>query len=459
MKATAEPDTKIPPKTEKFNTRYVILVSIVAALGGLLFGFDTAVISGTIPFITPYFNLDEFTLGWAVSSILIGCAGGALLAGTLADTYGRRWLLFVCAALFALSGVGVALSDRLWAFVLFRLVGGLGVGAAAVVSPMYIAEVVPSAWRGRLVSLYQLAIVSGILLAYMINFLLADLGENNWRWMFATQAVPAIAFFCMLWLVPETPRWLVKVGRSAEAERVLTKIGGATFGRYEMGQIQESFRHDAATSDYSLLRSRRYRPILWVGVLIAVFQQITGINAILYYAPVIFEQTGLDTTNSLLQTIGIGVVNVLSVLLAISLVDRVGRKRLLLLGSLLMGISLLAVSLCFYYEYFANYLVLLFMVLYVGAFGCTLGAVTWVYLSEVFPNRIRGLAMSVATLALWLADFVVTYAFPIMNERWGTSATLLTYAFFCVLSFGYVLTKVPETKGKSLEEIEKSLVL
>ena len=458
MKATPEPNIEVPLEAEDFNMRYVILVSIVAALGGLLFGFDTAVISGTIPFITPYFDLDELSLGWAVSSILIGCAVGALLAGRLADAYGRRWLLFVCAALFALSGVGVALSDRLWIFVGFRLVGGLGVGAAAVVSPMYIAEVVPSAWRGRLVSLYQLAIVSGILLAYIVNFLLADLGENNWRWMFATQAAPAVAFFGMLWLVPETPRWLVKVGRPTDAERVLTRIGGVAFSRREINQIQNSFRHDAATSDYSLLFSRRYRPILWIGVWIAVFQQITGINAILYYAPVIFEQTGLDTSNSLLQTIGIGVVNVLSVFLAISLVDRVGRKRLLWLGSLLMGVSLLAVSLCFYYEYFANYLVLLFMVLYVGAFGCTLGAVTWVYLSEVFPNRIRGLAMSAATLALWLADFVVTYAFPIMTERLGTSATLLTYAFFCALSFGYVLTNVPETKGKSLEEIEKSFV-
>ncbi len=442
---------------DHFNTNYIILVSIVAALGGLLFGFDTAVISGTIPFITQYFGLDEFTLGWAVSSILIGCAGGALLAGTLADAYGRRWVLVICAGLFAVSGIGVALSDRLWVFVLFRLVGGLGVGAAAVVSPMYIAEVAPSVWRGRLVSLYQLAIVSGILLAYVVNFLLADAGENNWRWMFATQVLPAVGFLFMLRLVPESPRWLVKIGKAARAEQVLEKIGGVAFGQSEIKQIQNSFQRDT-TSDYALLFSRRYMPIVWIGIMIAVFQQITGINSILYYAPVIFEQTGLDTSSSLLQTIGIGIVNMLSVFLAIGLVDRVGRKRLLLFGSLFMSISLLAVALCFYYEYFEHYLVLLFMLLYVSAFGCTLGAVTWVYLSEIFPNRIRGLAMSVATLALWLADFVVTYTFPIMTERLGTSATLLTYAGCCVLAFGYVLVQVPETKGKSLEAIEELLV-
>lgn len=453
MNANAE----TAPNHRTLSLSYMLLVSVVAALGGLLFGFDTAVISGTIPFITPYFALDEFTLGWAVSSILLGCGVGAIIAGPLAETYGRRFVLFVCALLFALSGVGVGLSESLSIFVLFRLVGGLGVGAAAVVSPMYIAEIVPPAWRGRLVSLYQLAIVSGILLAYITNFLLADLGENNWRWMFAAQAAPAVLFFLMLWLVPETPRWLVKQGRIDQAAYVLERVGGKAFSQHEIVQIQASFRQEGATSELSLLLAPRYLPIVWMGVMIAIFQQVTGINAILYYAPTIFQKTGLDASNALLQTIGIGLVNLLSVFLAIGLVDKVGRKRLLLFGSVLMGLSLLLIAICFRYQYFDHYVVLLATLTYVGSFGCTLGAVTWVYLSEIFPNRIRGLAMSVATLALWLADFVVTYTFPIMAKHLGTSTTLLTYAIFCAIAFGYIMRRIPETKGKSLEEIEAYL--
>ncbi|NQX39901.1 MFS transporter, SP family, arabinose:H+ symporter [Pedobacter steynii] len=445
------------PKAEAINTRFIIMISMVAALGGLLFGFDTAIISGAIPYITSYFGLDGFSLGWAVSSILIGCAVGAMLAGLLADKCGRRMTLIMCAILFALSGLGSGLSSDFTLFVIFRLIGGLGVGAAAMISPMYIAETAPASLRGRLVALYQLAIVLGILLAYFSNYLFDGFGEHNWRYMFISQIVPSFLFLALLLVVPETPRWLVKNGLKEDALLILTKISGSTAANTEIEEIENTFKHEKGSS-LKVLFSRAYRPVLFIGIFIAVFQQITGINSILYYAPVIFKETGLSTASSMLQTIGIGVVNVISTFIAIGLVDKVGRKIFLLSGCVLMGLSLTAISFCFHFRYFDNYVVLGFMLMYVGAFGCTLGAVTWVYLSEIFPNRVRGIAMSVATLALWLADFIVTYTFPVMTRELGTSNTLFCYAAFCLIAFIYMFFRLPETKGKSLEEIESIFI-
>ncbi len=450
-------DHTVSQDESHYNVRFILLVSIVAALGGLLFGFDTAIISGTIPYITTYFNLDAYLLGWAVSSIVAGCVLGAAAAGKLAETYGRRFVLLICAILFALSAVGVSLSDSLTVFISFRIIGGLGVGAAAMVSPMYIAEMAPATWRGRLVAIYQLAIVTGILLAYLSNYLLADTGHNNWRWMFAAQLLPAFLFGALLLLVPETPRWLAKVKREGRAKDILRKTGGEAYSQSEFSRIRRSFGEGERITVADLF-SPIYWPIVLIGVMLAVFQQITGINAILYYAPVIFKETGIEMTNSLLQTIGIGVIIVLSTFIAIAFVDRVGRRKLLLWGSALMGVSLLAVSLCFHYQYFGNYIVLIAMLVYVGTFGATLGAVTWVYLSEIFPNRIRGLALSVSTVVLWLADFLVTYAFPIMAKELGTAITLISYAAFCGVAFIYIWLKLPETKNKSLEDIEKLLI-
>lgn len=434
------------------NRSFIILISCVAALGGLLFGFDTAIISGAIPYITPYFGLDAGGLGWAVGCILIGCAAGALGAGWLAERFGRLATLIVCALLFAVSGIGAGLSHSLFVFVLFRLIGGLGVGAAAMVSPMYIAETVPAHWRGRLVSLYQLAIVSGILLAYFSNYFFERF-DHNWRLMFASQAAPALLFLILLFLVPETPRWLLRHQRKIEALAILIRISGSEAAQTELAQIENSFTTESGSA-FQLLFSKASRPVLATGILIAVFQQVTGINAVLYYAPLIFKETGLNNSSALLQTIGIGAVNVLATFIAIGFVDKVGRKKFLLIGSLLMGTCLVVLAFCFNYQYFDHYIVLVVLVLYVGTFGCTLGAVTWVYLSEIFPNRIRGLALSVATLALWLADFIVTYTFPLLIKNLGTPLTLGCYALCCILSFIYVLNKVPETKDKTLEEIE-----
>ncbi len=439
--------------SKKPNMSFIMLVSIVAALGGLLFGFDTAIISGTIPYITTYFGLDEYMLGWSVSSILIGCAIGALLAGTLADKYGRRFTLLFCALLFAVSGAGAGLSHQLNVFIFFRMIGGLGVGAAAMVSPMYIAEMAPAKWRGRLVACYQMAIVIGILVAYGANYIFDGLGDNNWRWMFASQVVPALLFFLLLLVVPETPRWLIMKGKKKEATAILEKISEAESIEDEVTEIEKSF-HTKNGVSWKLLFSKTYRPVLFLGVIVAVFQQVTGINSIIYYAPVIFKETGINSSSSLLQTIIIGVVNVISTFIAIGMVDKIGRRKLLLIGSVLMGISLISVGLCFHYSYFDNYIVLVFMLLYVASFGATMGAVVWVYISEIFPNLIRSMALSVATLALWLADFAVTLSFPVMTKQLGVSVTMFCYAFFCAAAFIYMFFKVKETKGRSLEEIE-----
>ena len=438
------------------NNAFILAISGVAALGGLLFGFDTAVISGAIPAIQTYFRLNEYALGWAVSSILIGCALGAIVAGKLADRFGRRSTLMICAVLFGLSAVGASQAGTLVTFVAFRIVGGLGVGAAAIVSPLYIAETAPAAWRGRLVSLYQLAIVFGILLAYLCNYVFAS-RVDGWRLMFASQALPALLFGLCLLAVPETPRWLVGRKRMSEAAAILQKTLGSAAAPAELALIEKSFGSSRGASLRELF-DPAYRGVLGMGILLAVFQQVTGINAILYYAPTIFAKTGLDTSSSLLQTLAIGAVNLLATFGAIAWVDRLGRRSLLLLGSAVMGVSLAALALCFYTRTFEGYAVLVLMLLYVAAFACTLGPVTWVYLSEVFPNRIRAMAMSAATLALWLADFGVAYAFPVMNAHLSIASTLLSYAFCCALAFVYVRARVPETKGRHLEELEALFV-
>ena len=445
------------PKTEVFNKKFILLVSFVAALGGLLFGYDTAIISGAIPYLTSFFHLDEFTLGWAVSVILIGCGAGALCAGALAEKFGRRFVLIVCALLFAISGIGAGASSSLMVFIIFRLIGGLGVGAAAMVSPMYIAEIAPTAWRGRLVSLYQLAIVAGILLAYLSNYLLADIGNNNWRWMFASQAAPAAFFFIMLLFVPETPRWLVRQGKTEVALKILTKTAGSTYSKQALKEISSSFTNED-TSELRTLFSSKYLPFIGIGIFIAAFQQFTGINSVIYYAPLIFKQTGVSISSSLLQTVGIGIVCLLATFIAIGLVDKAGRKKLFLVGSILMASSLFALAACFYFQYFSHYVVLIALLLYVASFSATWGAVAWVYISEIFPNSIRGLALSVATLSLWIGDFIVTYTFPIMIRHLGAGGAFSIYAVLCIVAFIFILMKVPETKDRSLEDIEKSFL-
>lgn len=436
---------------------YVVFISVVAALGGLLFGFDTAVISGTLNFIQLYFRLSEAGLGWTVSSLLFGCMFGVAIAGKMGDRFGRRKVLMFAAFLFLLSAVGSALSTSLLMFVTARLTGGLAVGMASILSPMYIAEISPAEYRGRLVSLNQLAIVTGILIAFFTNYLLVGTGENNWRWMLLVMAAPALLLFFCLFFVPESPRWLVARNKDESAFDVLVKTTGGDLARKELDEIRQTLQnHEKA--GYRELLAPSIRPILWVGIILAVFQQITGINTIMYYAPKIFAQIGQSNDTALLQTIAIGGTNLVFTVIAMLFIDRFGRKFLILTGSMGMTMMLAGLSLLYFFEEATGMLVLIFILGYIAFFAASLGPALWVVVSEIFPNRLRSKGMSVAVIALWVAASIVAIVFPIMLEALSGAVTFMIFALICMINFWYVLKFVPETKGKTLEELEKELI-
>ena len=433
--------------------RYVLYVSFVAAIGGLLFGFDTAVIAGAMRYLKDQFHLNSLQEGWAVSSALVGCIFGAMIAGPVSDRLGRKRFLLISASLFLISAVGSAIPRTIDWFVVFRFIGGIGIGSASMLSPLYIAEVSPARIRGSLVSLNQMAIVTGILLAYFANWALAGIGPSNWRWMFASGALPSVIFIGLLLRVPESPRWLVKQNRIAEASDILTKINGPRQAGIEIQEIQQTIGMESGS--LSQLFHPGLRKALVIGVSLAVLQQITGINAVLYYAPRIFEHAGFGRSSAILQSAIVGMVNLLVTLAALFLVDRVGRKRLLLLASSGMGLSLLLLGLAFYLNLFDGPWVLIFILLYIAFFALAMGPVVWVVLSEIFPTRIRGRAMSLATVCLWAANFVVSLTFPILADRFNESFTFWIYALMCGVTFVFVRRLLPETKGKSLEQIER----
>ncbi len=432
---------------------YVILISVVAALGGLLFGFDTAVISGTINFIQPYFGLSEAGLGWTVSSLLLGCIVGVFLAGKAGDHYGRKKILMFAALLFFISAIGSATAHALFYFLVARVLGGVAVGVASILSPMYIAELAPAKYRGTLVSLNQLAIVIGILVAFLSNYLLADSGPNNWRWMLLVMAAPAILLFFSLFLVPESPRWLVARQRNSEALAVLIKTSGEEYAATELLEIEDTLKiHQESV--FSDLLAPKVRPLLFMGIILAVFSQITGINTIMYYAPKIFASVGNSNGSSLLQTLAIGFINVIFTLIAMALIDRFGRKWMLILGSGGMMSMLLGLSTLFFIHQTSGLMVLVFILGYIACFSASLGAAVWVVISELFPNRLRSKGMSVAIVALWIACTIVSVTFPIMLERLSGGITFLIFAIICLANLLYVWWYVPETKGKTLEELE-----
>jgi SP family arabinose:H+ symporter-like MFS transporter len=437
---------------------YVMLISSIAALGGLLFGFDTAVISGTTPFIKPFFELDDIWLGWTVSSLLFGCIIGVISAGKPSDIFGRKKTLMVAALLFGVSAFGSALANKLAVFILFRIMGGLGVGIASMLSPMYISEISPAARRGRLVSFNQLAIVIGILLAFISNALLVDTGENNWRWMLAVMGFPALLFFIFLFFAPESPRWLVQKGYSEKAFMILEKINGDVSARQELNTIEESIKEEEDSGSFSEVFSPRMRPILFMGVFLCVFSQITGINSIMYYAPVIFQSIGAGASSAVIQTAIIGGGNLIFTFVAISLVDRIGRKPLLIGGVTGMIISLTSIAAAFFLEKTEGYIILILILMYIASFSASVGAVTWVIVSEIFPNKLRSKAMSVSIVSLWLANFFLILVFPSMLSRLGGAASFLIFDAMCLLLLLFAIIKLPETKGKSLEELEKILL-
>jgi MFS transporter, SP family, arabinose:H+ symporter len=433
---------------------YVILISFVAALGGLLFGFDTAVISGTINFIQPYFGLSEAQLGWTVSSLLFGCIAGVFIAGKAGDHYGRKKVLMSAALLFFFSAIGSATAHSLSIFLIARILGGIAVGVASILSPMYIAELAPAKYRGTLVSMNQLAIVIGILVAFFSNYLLVGTGENNWRWMLLVMAAPAVLLFFSLFLVPESPRWLVAKNRNEDAFDVLVKTSGREFATSELKEIQETLKnHEEST--FSELLSPKIKPLLFIGIILAVFQQITGINTIMYYAPKIFANVGQSNDSALLQTILIGGNNLIFTLVAMVLIDRFGRKLLIVAGSAGMMLMLAGLSFLYFTNQTSGVMVLVFIMAYCAFFAASLGPTLWVVTAELFPNRLRSKGMSVAIVSLWSACTLVSVAFPIMLEKLSGGITFLIFALICLANLLYVLKYVPETKGKTLEELEK----
>ncbi len=436
---------------EKKRTGFIILISLIAALGGLLFGFDTAVISGVVPYIETYFDLSSTQIGWVVSSLILGCIVGVLIAGAPSDKYGRKKVLSTAALLFVISAFGTALSKEISTFVIFRVLGGFAVGIASMISPMYISEIAPAEHRGKLVSLNQLTIVIGILIAFFSNYLLSGVGENNWRWMLVIMAIPAGLFFIAMFFVPESPRWLMVTKQNEKALKVLTRINGEKNAKEEVETIQKALQDDSKPRLKDLLNTN-IRKALFVGICLAILQQITGINSIMYYAPMIFKESGLSTSDAILQTVAVGVINLLFTLIAIRFVDKIGRRPLLIYGSMMMAISLLLLSIAFFMNWEGIWK-LIFILSFIGAFALSLGPVTWVLIAEIFPNRVRGKAMSVSIVFVWISCFVVSLFFPILCDKIGFGFTFLILSMISVVSFLFNMKFVIETKGKNLEEI------
>jgi SP family xylose:H+ symportor-like MFS transporter len=462
------------------NTKYLIKLTLVATLGGLLFGYDTAVISGTVSslesfFVLP-FGLGEMAanarLGFVVSSALIGCIIGGISGGIISKKYGRKNGLILASALFLISAVGSSMPEMfikpvgsgdhtfIYIFIVYRIIGGIGVGLASMLSPLYIAEIAPAKIRGKLVSLNQFAIIFGMLIVYFVNYFIAKQGDDSWlntvgwRWMFASETIPAGIFLMLLFFVPDTPRSFVLQSQPAKALEVLTKVNGAEEAKKILANIQNTVvSHSGKIFSFGIT-------VIVIGVLLSVFQQFVGINVVLYYAPEIFKSMGSGTDTALLQTIIVGAVNLLFTVLAIMTVDKLGRKPLMIIGALGMAFAMFALGTTFFIES-VGIGALVFMLIYVASFAMSWGPVTWVLLSEIFPNNIRGRAMAVAVAAQWISNYLVSWTFPMMDrnsyllEKFNHGFAYWIYGAMGVLAMFLVWKFVPETKGKTLEEMEK----
>ncbi len=443
--------------------KYVIFFTIVAALGGFLFGFDTAVISGTTEWLQKIYNLSSFWLGFTVASALIGTMVGSLAVGKPSDKYGRKLILIVLAILYFISAVGSAFAWDWYSFLFFRFIGGLGVGGASVVSPMYIAEISPAKYRGRLVAVTQFNIVLGILIAFFSNYIISglNLGEIEWRWMFGVEAVPALAFFFLLFLNPDSPRWLIAVGRIDEAKLVLQKCGTDSGNiEQEIDEIKKSLDLEHHKLKEPFYSKKYIKPIL-LAVLIAAFNQLSGINALMYYAPYIFKLAGAGEKSALLQTVAIGGTNLIFTMLALIIIDNFGRKKLMIVGSIGYIISLTSTAIAFYYngtEFSStgSIVVLISLIVFIASHAFGQGAVIWVFISEIFPNRIRARGQALGSFTLWFMAALISWTFPMFTEL----SAGFTFAFYAVCMVGqliWVLYVMPETKGISLEKIQKEL--
>jgi SP family xylose:H+ symportor-like MFS transporter len=443
------------------NLRFIALS---AAVGGLLFGYDTAVISGAIGNLTRYFDLNAIETGWAISSALVGCLFGALVSDYCSTKFGRRMSMVLSALFFLLCSIGTALPESFTVFIIFRIIGGIGVGIASMVVPMYIAEIAPADKRGGLVAYNQLAIVIGIVVVYFVNYLIALQGDadwnlnTGWRLMFGSEIIPSILYLVLLFFIPESPRWLLMKGKPRQALNILEKFNDKETAQNVFNEVSSSLREKEEVQ-WKLLFHPSLRLALLVGIGLSVFQQVTGINAILYYAPEIFKSFGSDTNASLLETSMLGVINLVFTIVSIYLVDRIGRKPLLYIGSTGMFVSLLVVGIAAYLQVISSWL-LPFLLLFMASFSISWGPVVWVLLSEIFPNRVRSLALAIAVFIQWVANFAVSQTFPIMAqdetliEKFHGSFPFLLFTFLCLLALVFVWKYVPETKNRKLEDME-----
>lgn len=460
-------------KNTALNTPFLIGITLVSAMGGLLFGYDWVVIGGAKPFYERFFDItaSPYLQGWAMSSALIGCLLGAVSSGFLADRYGRKRMLILAAVMFTVSAIGTGAVSDFSLFVVYRLLGGLGIGLASAISPMYIAEIAPAHLRGRLVSVNQLTIVIGILGAQLVNYLIAQPvdpladdtaillswnGQMGWRWMFWAETVPAMLFFLLVFFIPESPRFLMKAGKTDKAVSILSRIGGFPYATAEKEAIEGTLMDATGKVSMRGLLDKRVVPVVLIGVVLAVFQQWCGINVVFNYAEEVFMAAGFTVSDMLFNIVITGTVNLVFTLVAMRVVDSLGRRKLMLFGSI--GLA------CVYFLLGGSYLlkldgmvVLVLVLLGIATYAMTLAPITWVVLSEIFPNRLRGAAMAVATTALWTASFLLTYTFPLLNKALQAGGTFWLYALICLAGFFFIRAKLPETKGKSLEEIEREL--
>ncbi len=457
------------------NIGYVIFLSVVAALGGFLFGYDTAVISGTIAQVTSLFSLDSIQQGWFVGCALVGSIAGVLCAGVLSDKFGRKKTMILSAILFSISGFGCALSSCFNELVFYRIIGGVGIGVVSIISPLYISEVSVSKYRGRLVSLYQLAVTVGFLGAYLVNYyllqysldgaanlksvsLLKIFHTESWRGMLGMESLPAILFFLIIFFIPESPRWLILKKKELRAQDILQRIYGSKENAlFELNETKQASQSETKSEWKCILKPGIFKAVL-IGVAIAILGQFMGVNAVLYYGPTIFEHSGLSNGDSLFYQVLVGVVNMLTTVLAMTIIDKVGRKKLVYYGVSGMIITLFLIA--FYFVEgeklgISSIFLLICFLLYIFCCAVSICAVIWVLLSEMYPIKVRGLAMSIAGFSLWIGTYLIGQLTPWMLENLSPAGTFILFAIMCVPYMLIIWKKVPETTGKSLEEIEK----
>jgi sugar porter (SP) family MFS transporter len=461
----------------KYNQKYIWLISMTAALGGFLFGYDWVVIGGAKPFYEPFFNITSAgDQGWGTSSALVGCMLGAILCIILSDKLGRKRLLIFSGFLFSFSAIGTALADTFWWFNFYRIAGGVAMGIALNLSPLYIAEIAPPEKRGMFVTINQLLIMIGVLLAQLTNWQISLLdkelvddagfdmiatswsGNYGWRWMFGVEVIPAMLFFILMFFVPESARWLIKNNEESKARQILQKIGGEFYENLAVTEIKSTLnQEDLAKVNFKELLNKNVLKFIGIGVFLAFLQQWSGVNVIIYYAADIFQAAGYTLKQMMLNIVVIGSVMVLSVFITLFTVDKFGRKKLLLIGTSAMAFLYLLIGYSFYIDK-GGWVVVLLVLANVMFYSFTLAPLLWVVLSEIFPTRIRGAAMSIAALAHWVGNFSLTYSFPTIKENLGWANNFWLYGVICAFGFVVLYLVLPETKGKSLEQIEKELI-